>query len=287
MKLHVIIASHNRRDLTVNAVTRAVASANLAGVEVTFTIYDDGSTDGTAQALRGLSLPITILMGTGSAYWARSMSIAESSAMRSAEDGDWIVWMNDDVVLDEGAFGRAVRFLRMHPDSVFVASFVDPENGSITYGGYQRYSKWHPLHCRLVQPSENTPIPIDTMNGNLVFVPVPVIRRIGGIDGDFAHAAADTDYGLRCGKSGVPLLLLPGSAGTCLRDGPAGSSIMKDWLVFISVKGGGHPTTLRRMLRRHAAPTWAVLWISAYVLWWLRRLARPIRSMSTKMLAAR
>lgn len=270
MTLHVIIASHNRRELTVRAVERAAESASRSGLSIRFVVYDDGSSDGTADALRAMTTPVTVLEGDGTAFWAASMSVAEEHAMRGAGDGDWIVWMNDDILIDLDALDRVRPHLSAHPQSVFVASFREPGEATISYGGYRRISRVHPLRVTPTQPGDEI-VPIDTMNGNLVFVPVSVVGTIGGIDGSFAHAAADTDFGLRCRRQGVPLLLLPGTYGSCARNPVATGSRLSRWRAFTGPKGGGHPATLRRILRKHAPLHWPLLWSATYGLWWARQ----------------
>jgi GT2 family glycosyltransferase len=280
MMFHIIMASHNRRNLTVRSIQRAAESAERAGISATFTVYDDGSIDGTADAVRELKLPVSVIEGDGSAYWAKSMSIAEQAVMRTARAEDWVVWMNDDVHLDLNAFERVREQVNRQPDGVFVASFKEPGGDSISYGGYRRYGRLHPLHCRLVEPADQS-IPIDTMNGNLVFIPVSVVRRIGGIDGAFAHAAADTDFGLRCVERGVPLWLLPGTSGSCPRNPPTVGTVAQRWRAFTGVKGGGHPTTLKRLLQFHAKTAWPLLWMNTYLLWWARQLTLGLRASSS------
>lgn len=275
MTLHVIIASHNRRELTVRAVERAAESASRAGLSIRFVVYDDGSSDGTADALRAMTTPVTVLEGDGTAFWAASMSVAEDHAMRGARDDDWIVWMNDDILIDLDSLERIHPHLSAHPQSVFVASFHEPGAATISYGGQRRISRIHPLRVKPAPP-EHVIAPIDTMNGNLVFVPVSVVKAIGGIDGSFAHAAADTDFGLRCGKQGVPVLLLPGTYGSCARNPVATGRRLARWRAFTGPKGGGHPATLRRILRKHAPLHWPLLWSATYGLWWARQLGSGI-----------
>jgi GT2 family glycosyltransferase len=276
MKLHVIMASHNRRDLTVRAIKRAAESAAVAGIRLSFTIYDDGSTDGTREAVSGLPVSVTLMEGDGSAYWARSMAIAEQSALADAAHDDWIVWMNDDILLDIDAFQRARASMREEPDHVFAAAFSEPESDLISYGGYRRLSNIHPLRLRPVPPQDRL-LDLDTINGNLVFIPVHVIEKIGGIDGRFSHAAADTDFGLRCRARGVRIRLLSGTFGTCPRNVVTYGNILEDWKSFTSVKGGGNPSSLRLILSLHAPLIWPALWITTYSLWWFRRLTRTFQ----------
>lgn len=270
--VHVIMACHNRRELTVRAVSAITTSAAAAGLSITITVFDDGSTDGTAEALRSLCLNITVLRGDGSAFWARSMATAEAHVLTQEDvpDGDLILWINDDVDPDVGAVSALVSAARAAPGAVLVGAVRDPSSGEVTYSGMTR-AGLHPLRFVPVAPSKSLRA-VDTSNGNLVAVPVHVARQLGGIDGEFSHALADIDYGLRCGRSDIPVLLLPGTHGTCSRNPPPpAESGLKAWKRFTSVKGGGHFASSRRIIRKSNPYTWP-LWISAtYAKWWIGR----------------
>ncbi|PZE61612.1 hypothetical protein DEJ24_04980 [Curtobacterium sp. MCPF17_001] len=274
MNLITIIACHNRRELTVRAVQQTQTAAAVAGVTPRFVVFDDGSSDGTAEALRALEADVTILTGDGSAYWASGMAQAERAALgsKTTEPEDFILWLNDDVQLHENA---VVGLLAQVPngDAVVVGAMRDPEDGTITYSGLERAGR-HPLNYRRVTPGEK-PVRVETFNGNCVLVPVSIAHRLGGIDGKFSHALADIDYGLRCNKIGIPVLLAPRTAGTCARNNEQTYSTAKAaWAAFTGSKGGGNFSSLRRVLRRTNPKTWWTVMIATYSLWWLRRIFR-------------
>lgn len=273
VKIAVILACHNRRALTVQAVEAVIAAADSAGVRVDFTIFDDGSTDGTEAALREIDASLAVLSGDGKAFWARSMAAAEKEvldrARAASEPPDWILWLNDDVVVDKGAFATFLDSAELVPDAVFVGAMRDPESGDLTYSGLVR-SGWHPLRFTAVVPEHVTKA-IDSFNGNLVFVPRAVAFRIGGIDGEFSHALADIDYGLRCKRLGIRLLLLPSSCGTCPRNPPdPDDGLGRKWKRFVGIKGGGNCQSLSRILKKGSPKTWPLYVSVTYVMWWIR-----------------
>jgi GT2 family glycosyltransferase len=283
MKLHVIMACHNRRNLSVRSVLSAVAAASFARIPIDFTIFDDGSGDGTTEGLRALDADITVLSGDGSAFWAKSMAMAESEVLNGAEFCDqnncWIVWLNDDVTIDESAFQRAIDAGILtslnEPETgvVGVGSVRDPETGSITYGGLRR-TGLHPLRYSQV-PSSQTLEPIDTFNGNLVFVPEFIARRIGGIDGGFSHALADIDYGLRCRRLNIPVFLLPDTYGVCSRNTTeATGRFGEEWRRFTGPKGGGNLYSMVRILKKTSPYSWPAFASATYGLWFFRNLSR-------------
>lgn len=273
MPLHVLVACHNRRCLTVRAITAFATAAEAAGANADFTVFDDGSTDGTAEALTALDLPVTCISGDGSAFWSRSMAEAEGHVLHAHGDDGYLVWLNDDVELDGDFLEVALAAAKSVPSAVLVGAMRDPGTGQLTYSGYRSVG-FHPLKGVPVEPN-GTLQPVDTFNGNLVFVPMKIARALGGIDGSLSHLGADTDYGMRVREEGFELLLLPSIVGSCARNPvlPLGP-VMQDWRTFVDVKGGGNYNTLKRILRKRHPYTWPGYIVATYSLWWARRLAR-------------
>lgn len=272
MPLHVLIACHNRRDLTVRAITTFASAATAVGANADFTVFDDGSTDGTAEALAALDVPITRIAGDGSAFWSRSMAEAEDHVLRAHSDDGYVVWLNDDVELDVDFLEVALAEAESSPSAVLVGAMRDPDTGQLTYSG-QRRGGFHPLNFVAIEPN-GTLQQVESFNGNLVFVPMRIARALGGIDGSLWHFGADTDYGIRVCQEGFELLLLPRIIGSCAR-GPVRptSTVMNEWRMFVGAKGGGNFNQLKRILRKRHPHTWLGYIAVTYSLWWARRLA--------------
>jgi len=270
-----LLAAHNRRDTTVRAVRQLAASANHAGLRVGVVAVDDGSIDGTGDALRGMrDIDVTVVDGDGNWYWARSMATAESLAMSRADSHSkgWLLWLNDDTTLDIDAIERLIEASRSAPDRIIVGTTRDPDTSVSTYGGLVR-SGPHPLAYALVEPPETGTREIASFNGNIVLVPLSVAARLGGIDGAYGHAAADIDYGFRAAAAGTPALLPTGTFGTCARNAaPPQERSLVAWRRFVSVKGGGHPGSSARFLKKAAPVAWPFWFLATYGLWWLRRI---------------
>jgi GT2 family glycosyltransferase len=272
MPLHVLIACHNRRDLTMRAITTFAGAARAAGADADFTVFDDGSTDGTAEALAALDLPLTRITGDGSAFWARSMAVAEGHVLHAYNNDGYVVWLNDDVELDADFLDVALAAAKSSPSAVLVGAMRDPETGQLTYSGKRR-GGLHPLNFASVAPN-GTLQTIETCNGNLVFVPTKVARALGGIDGSLSHSGADFDYGMRVRDGGFELLLLPRIVGSCAFHPvrPLGP-VMDDWRMFVGVKSGANYNTMKRILQKRHRHTWLGYIVVTYSLWWARRLA--------------
>ena len=275
VRLHVVLACHNRRCLTVRAITTFARAAALAGACADFTVFDDGSIDGTAEALDVLDLPVTRIGGDGYAVWARSMAVAENHVLDIHQDG-YLVWLNDDVELDGDAIEVALAAAVLFPSAVLVGAMRDPDTGQLTYSGLRR-GGFHPLNFVPVEPNGKLQS-VETFNGNFLFIPIELARKVGGIDGLFRHALADIDYGIRVRDAGFDSLLLPRTVGSCGRnpERPRGR-LIDDWRAFLDAKGGGNYQSMKRILKKWHARLWLGYVGVTYSLWWARRLALAVR----------
>ena len=99
-RVAALIAAHNRRDLTL-ACLRSLDAQRVPGVTVDAFVLDDGSSDGTSEAIAEQFPEVTVLHGDGELYWGGGMRQAFAAAI--AGDYDHYLWLNDDVYLDDGA----------------------------------------------------------------------------------------------------------------------------------------------------------------------------------------
>ncbi len=71
-----ILTCHNRRTLTLHCLERFCAQ-NVRGVRLAVVVCDDGSTDGTAEAVRAnFDDRVQLVEGDGHLYWAAGMALA-------------------------------------------------------------------------------------------------------------------------------------------------------------------------------------------------------------------
>lgn len=267
-RVHVLMASHNRRASTVRSVLAILeqASAELA---VDVFITDDGSTDGTWEELQRLGERVHCTRGDGSLYWAASMAMAERRAV--VGQPDFLLWLNDDTFVDQDALETMVSVSARFPGAIIVGATRDPVSGELSYGGRLRLSRWHPQRL-VATPASRAPERVDTFNGNLVLVPWATRLKVGPIDDLFPHAYADDDYGLRATGLGVDIIQAPGTLAICARGqsrGASGAGLGR-WRSQQTPKG--LPLKAQaRFLRRHAGRWWPLVLVGQQVSWILGR----------------
>jgi GT2 family glycosyltransferase len=217
----VLMTCHNRREKTLACLTALFANALPAELTLAVVLVDDGSTDGTAAAVRQAFPAIQLVAGSGSMYWNGGMRLAFDTAQ--AHPYDYLLWLNDDTILDGDAIIRLLAtadslFGRYGRPAIVVGSTRGPGTMRLSYGGSVRLRpRLRPLRFTPVQPGAE-PIQCDTMNGNCVLVPTEIAAVLGNLDHRFIHGIGDTDYGLRALAAGYANWVMPGYAGTCAND---------------------------------------------------------------------
>lgn len=103
----VIIPTFNRRELVVRAVNSALEQT-YRPIEII--VQDDGSTDGTAEALAALSGPIHY-----QAQPNRGLAAARNAAIRRSR-GELIALLDSDDVWTPDKLEKCVRYLQQHSD---------------------------------------------------------------------------------------------------------------------------------------------------------------------------
>lgn len=273
-RLHIaiLITSHNRKDTTLSCLKALFSQRNTLETQLQVYLVNDGSTDGTGEAIKQYYPHVTILEGSGNLFWNGGMRFAFEEAMK--KDYDFYLWLNDDTIL----FADAIHTLletafevckQKGRESIVVGTTKAPDSNERTYGGFIRPNKWYPLDFHPVEPSDK-PQQCDTMNGNCVLIPREVAHLVGNLSPEFTHAIGDMDYGLRAQNNSVTIWVAPGYIGTCSRNHsfprwlspqiPLGERIK----VLHSPKGLP-PHEWRIFVQRHTGMRWPIYWLKLYL----------------------
>jgi GT2 family glycosyltransferase len=272
MRLAVLMTCYNRKQKTLACLQSLVASQGIDHLELNVVLVDDGSTDGTVDAVAAAFPWVRVDRGDGSLFWCRGMHRAFDLALR--DEYDFYLWLNDDTQLYPDALSRLLKEaveLRAQQGRpvILVGSTVDEASGNLTYGGVRRASWWQPLTLVKVMPGEQ-PQACDTMNGNIVLIPAEAAHIVGNLDPIFEHAMGDTDYGFRAVQLGVALWVAAGVHGTCGLNPVKGTfsdrtlSLPKRWRLMLGRKVLPWRSWWR-MTSKHAGPLWPIYFVWPYI----------------------
>lgn len=217
-RMAVIMASHNRRECTMSCLKALKQQEITDHISVAVYLLDDGSADGTSEAVNKEFPDVHLIEGNGDLFWNRGMHASFSAAI---QDGyDYYVWLNDDSILFQDAFQILLSTYHQLEDEgyecpIIGSSMRDPDTGEFTYGGLKRIrSKWGRIKLERIIPQDKA-IQCEASNGNCVFIPASVVSKVGNLDPVFLHRWGDHDYCFRALERGCSVWMAPGYLGTC------------------------------------------------------------------------
>lgn len=207
----VIVPVHNRREITLNYL-RQMREIERDGVKLDIIIVDDGSTDGTSDAIRKHFPNVIILTGDGNLWWTGAINMGVHYALGKAYD--YVLFLNDDLILDKYFFVELSDVARRYPEAL--VSSIKLNHGSdgvdriLTAGikvtGFLREMRM--LHVGEQYRSDlPAVIECDMVTGASMLVPVSVFKTIGLPDQKkFPHHWGDLEFSRRASLAGFRCL---------------------------------------------------------------------------------
>ena len=87
-KVAVLLTCHNRKAKTIECLKSLFKAIQFSKADSSFSVYlvDDGSTDGTAEAVLSNFPEVNVINGSGNLFWAGGMRLAWNTALQSNPD---------------------------------------------------------------------------------------------------------------------------------------------------------------------------------------------------------
>ncbi|MFH7245466.1 MAG: glycosyltransferase family 2 protein [Spirulina sp.] len=241
--VYILIPVHNRKAVTLTCLETLQRHGDLDRYQVV--VIDDGSTDGTTEAIQARFPQVTLLKGDGNLWWTGA--IVKGMTYAYDQGANFFVWLNDDTLPLAGTLTTLVNHCVQAPKRLAAAQcYADEALTQPTYGGQLK----HPLSIELVATPQGQTRPCDCMSGNLVCLPCSIVDDIGYPPADrLPHCRADIVYTLTAKRAGYELSVLgsavalavlnPFDQGWAFSEIPMGQR----WRQLSSLKSNIHPPT--------------------------------------------
>lgn len=228
-----LITCHNRREKTIACLESLQRAEVPPAYRVDVYLTDDGSTDGTGNAVKELFPYVNLVEGDGNMFWAGGMRLAWKTAL-DRKKYDAFLLINDDVILHRNFIWNLLKaetysLSETGMKGIYTGATVDGATGEVTYGG-STIIRNHLIVTMQKLALASYPQQCDLANANILWVSGYVVDRIGIFEERYTHGIADYDYSLRALKRNIPLWLAPGVCGICEHNRG------KNWKTGVSLK---------------------------------------------------
>lgn len=216
IRVEIVTPVHNRKDLTLFCL-RSIARLNREGLEIHTIIVDDGSTDGTSEAIRRDFPEVEVIAGDGNLWFTEGTNVGIRAALKY--DPDYILMINDDQIFDEDSVKYLVETAERYPRSVVGSLLLLWDT---PHKLFQVAPKWETLsggwrhwYHQTVWTLPQKPWQVELIVGNCLLVPAQAVLEEGELDSKRYPNFGDAEYTPRLRKKGWKLLIDPRARVFC------------------------------------------------------------------------
>ena len=299
MNLSIIIVNWNTRDLLLQCLESVYQSVCGMGKEVF--VVDNGSIDGSLSVARDRFPETRFIENRKNVGFAK----ANNQALVLSK-GDYILLLNPDTLLKDGAIGKLLSFMETHPEAggagAQLLNLDGTRQNSIANFPSLATELIHKRFLRKLFPKAfpgkeknySEPIEVESVIGACMILRRDVIAQVGGLDEDYFLFMEETDWCYRMRKAGWKIYHVPGAEVYHFQGKSVGINkkhakveyYRSRYLFFKKNRGGFQWLALHLGLRIRLCAElflmslvcflscWAVqkwrrkLWIYAYLMWW-------------------
>lgn len=219
-KIAIIIPVHNRKEITLRCLER-LSVTELRNYQLDVIVVDDGSVDGTAEAVTQQHPDVALVKGDGNLWWTGAVNRGVEYAL--AYDYNYFMLLNDDVEWGRDCFQELLDVADRHPQALVSSiklmlgegSGIDRDNqNQIILTGCLREQGILREICdsvsgrpyRVVKNVEV--LSCDALTGAALLIPKSVFDAIGVFDAkSFPHNWGDIEFTHRAKRAGWECLV--------------------------------------------------------------------------------
>jgi len=271
--LSILIVSYNTRDMTLACLASVFVQARE--VEPRVIVVDNASEDGSADAIAERFPQVELIRLDRNIGFAAANNLAARRAK-----GEWLLLLNPDTVVLDGAIDRIVRFTAVRPGhgiyggrTVFADGSLNPTScwGRMTlWSAFCRASGLSSVfrNSRVFDPESlgcwrrDTVREVDIVTGCFLLIQRELWERLGGFDEAFFMYGEEADLNLRAKKLGARSIICP--EATIIHYGGASEPVRTDKVVRLF-------DCKARLMRKHWSAPAAALGVKCLGAWALHR----------------
>lgn len=192
--VYILIPVYNRKETTLACLERLEQTGVL---QIYYAVViDDGSTDGTAEAVRDRYPETLVVAGDGDLWWTGAMALGmKYAAERQAR---YFIWLNDDCVPVGDALLDLITYMKEHPNTIAAPTcYAEGEDGEFIKQNNAFVGR------RGFAAKSGEVLPAEGLSGWCVGIPRAVFDQIGVPDAKrYPHYAGDDTYIYRATRAG-------------------------------------------------------------------------------------
>ncbi|MBV9216053.1 MAG: glycosyltransferase family 2 protein, partial [Acidobacteria bacterium] len=221
LRVEIIGPVHNRREITLQCL-KSVSRLRTPDLDLHSVIVDDGSTDGTSEAIAAEFPEVEIIQGDGNLWYSEGTNVGIRAALQ--HDPDYILLINDDQVFDENSVRYLIETAERFPRSVvgpLLLLWDEPHKLFQTSPVWDTWGGgWRHWQQQTIWTVPQKPWHVEMIVGNCVLVPAAAFREAGLLDSKRYPNFADVEFTPRLRRQGWRLLVDPRARVFCQPNTP-------------------------------------------------------------------
>lgn len=209
----IIVLTWNQRDLTLDCLA-SLAEMTYPTDRLDVIVVDNGSADGTAEAIRERYTEVIVLENEENIGFAEGNNVGIRHAME--HDADYVMLLNNDTIVDPEMLTHLIDVAESDPKIGIVGPkmlYFDPPDVIWCAGNRIEWERGAAL-VRLQAEERDTgkdqaPAEVDYVTGCGVCLRREVIEEVGMLDPRFFIYYEESDWCLRAHKAGWHVLYVP------------------------------------------------------------------------------
>lgn len=215
-RVEIVTPVHNRRDLTLQCL-KSLSRVDRTGLDIHIIVVDDGSTDGTADAVRENFPEVELVEGSGDLWYTAGTNLGVKTALKY--DPDYVLCINDDSIFDEKCLRELIECAEKYPRSVvggLLLLWDEPHRvfqispkWNVWEGGWRH---WYEQDIWTI-PQKTWEV--EMIVGNCILYPARVFSEVGFMNPKKSAQYGDAEFTTRIRKKGWRLLIEPRARVFC------------------------------------------------------------------------